>query len=284
MTSTMHDRSTIRVGDAPARGVARFAADTVRRFRGADGTSHTRALGYQTLLIVLPGFIGLVGLASMLDLPEVRRLVQHLVSSVSPGPSGKLLQEAARQGASGGALAAVVGLGSAWIAGMFAVAQVERSANRFMALDEDRPTARRYTVAALTAVPVGVLLALGGLAIGSGDAISNGFGLEGGAQTAWGIARWPLGLALGGAGLLLLLRVAPSRPIGATRHLVAGAAVSLVLWAAFTGLLSLYFSLSSSSSRTYGPLLAVVALTVWAGLSSLALHLGVATTVELERS
>lgn len=283
MTSTMHDRSTIRVGDAPARRAGRFTADVLRRFREADGTSHSRALGYQSLLIVLSGFIGLVGLASMLDMPEVRRLVQHLVSTVSPGPSGTLLQEAARQGASGGALAAFVGLGSAWVAGMFAVAQVERSANRFMDLDEDRPTARRYTVAALTAVPVGVLLTLGGLAIGSGDAVGSGFGLEGGAQTAWDIARWPLGLALAGAGLLLLLRVAPARPIGTMRHLVAGAAVSLVLWAAFTGLLSLYFALSSSSSRTYGPLLAVVALIFWAGLTSVALHLGAATAVELER-
>jgi uncharacterized BrkB/YihY/UPF0761 family membrane protein len=72
--------------------------------------------------------------------------------------------------------------------------------------------------------------------------------------------------------------------LGSTRHLLAAAGVSLAIWATFTGLLSLYFALSSSSSRTYGPLLAVVALILWAGVTSLALHLGISTAVELERS
>jgi len=87
---------------------------------------------------------------------------------------------------------------------------------------------------------------------------------------------------LAGAGLALLMRTAPAHPIASTGHLLVGTGVALVLWAAFTGLLSLYFALSSSSSRTYGPLLAIVALVTWAGLTSLALHLGLATAVELE--
>ena len=283
MTSIAHDHA-LRIEDAAPRRAGAFIADVVRRFRGADGTSHTRALAYQVLLVVLSGFIGLVGLASMLDVPEVRRLVQHLAETVSPGPSGSLLKEAAQQGASGGAVAAFVGLGTAWVAGTFAMAQVERSANRIAGRDRDRSTARRYLVAALVAVPVGLLLTLGGLAVGAGGAVVSGFGLEGAARTAWDIARWPVGLVLAGAGLLLMLRVSPSLPLGSTRHLLAGAGVSLAIWAAFTGLLSLYFALSSSTSRTYGPLLAVVALILWAGLTSLALHLGISTAVELERS
>ena len=283
MTSITQDH-TLHGVDASPRRAGAFLADAVRRFRGSDGTSHTRALAYQVLLVVLLGFIGLVGLASMLALPEVRRLVQHLSVSVSPGPSGSLLTEAAQQGASGGAVAAFVGLATAWIAGTFAMAQVERSANRIAGLDRDRPTARRYVVAALVAVPVGALLTLGGLAIGAGGAVVSGLGLEETARVVWEVARWPVGLALAGAGLLLLLRVSPAMPLGSTRHVLAGAGVSLVLWASFTALLSLYFALSSSSSRTYGPLLAVVALILWAGLTSLALHLGISTTVELERS
>jgi uncharacterized BrkB/YihY/UPF0761 family membrane protein len=285
MTSIAQDQDQALhlVGAAPRRA-GTFAADVVRRFRGADGTSHTRALAYQALLVVLSGFIGLVGLASMLALPEVRRLVQHLAETVSPGPSGSLLKAAAQQGASGGAVAAFVGLATAWVAGTFAMAQVERSANRIAGRDRDRPAARRYVMAALLAVPVGALLALGGLAIGAGGAVVSGFGLEGTGRVAWEVARWPVGLALAGAGLLLLLKVAPSMPLGSTRHLLAGAGVSLAIWAAFTALLSLYFALSSSSSRTYGPLLAVVALILWAGLTSFALHLGISTTIELERS
>jgi uncharacterized BrkB/YihY/UPF0761 family membrane protein len=272
------------VAEAAPRRVGRFVADVVRRFRAADGTSHTRALAYQVLLVVLSGFIGLVGLASLLALSEIRGVVQHLAETVSPGPSGTLLKEAAQQGANGGAVAAFVGLGTAWIAGTFAMAQVERSANRITGRDRDRPAAQRYGIAALLAVPVGLLLTLGGLAIGAGGAVVSGFGLEDAARVAWEVARWPIGLALAGAGLLLMLSVAPSVRLGSTRHLLAAAGVSLAIWATFTGLLSLYFALSSSSSRTYGPLLAVVALILWAGVTSLALHLGISTAVELERS
>jgi uncharacterized BrkB/YihY/UPF0761 family membrane protein len=256
----------------------------IHRFREVDGTSHTRALGFQILLTVLSGFIGLVGLASLLDLEQVRAFMQELVTTVSPGPSGALLREAAQQGASGGALAAVVGLGAAWVAGTFAVAQVERSGNRIAGLDRDRPTVKRYVVAAILAVPVGILLTLGALAIGAGGAVVSGFALEDLSRTLWEILRWPVGLAVAGAGLYMLLRFAPAARLGSTRHLMAGTAVSLAMWGVFTGLLSLYFALSSSSARAYGPLLAVVALILWSGLSSLALHLGITTTVELERT
>jgi uncharacterized BrkB/YihY/UPF0761 family membrane protein len=56
-----------------------------------------------------------------------------------------------------------------------------------------------------------------------------------------------------------------------------------VLWTVFTLLLSLYFAMSTTTTRTYGPLLAVIALVLWSGLTSLALHLGTATTIELDR-
>jgi uncharacterized BrkB/YihY/UPF0761 family membrane protein len=282
MAATVAER--IHIESAAPRKTGRFVGDVVRRFRRADGTSHTRALAYQILLIALSGFIGLVGLASLLEMSEIRGMVQHLVTTVSPGPSGQLLQEAAKQGAAGGAIAAVVGLGAAWVAGMFAMAQVERSGNRLAGLEQDRRTFRRYVLAALLALPVGILLTLGALAIGAGGAVISGFKLQGAAGSIWDIARWPIGLLMAGGGLFLLLRAAPRARLGSTRHVWAGTAVALALWATFTALLGLYFALSGSSARTYGPLLAVVAFILWAGFTSLALHLGMATTVELERS
>jgi uncharacterized BrkB/YihY/UPF0761 family membrane protein len=48
----------------------------------------------------------------------------------------------------------------------------------------------------------------------------------------------------------------------------------------FTIGLALWFSVSSSS-QTYGPLLSVIALLLWAGSTSLALHLGMSLTAEL---
>ena len=279
------ETDTIRVPAATARSAGRFAADVIRRFRDADGTSHARALAYQTVFITLSGFIGLVGLASVLGLGEIQRTVQHLATSVAPGPSSRLLQEAAQQGASGGAAVALIGLGSAWLSGMFAIAQVQCSADRMAGIggDQERAGAAKYLRAAGLALPVGILLGVGGLVLAGGSSIIEGFGLEGAADTLWNIVRWPLGAALVGAGLLLMLRVAPSRQLGTPRRRVAGAGVALALWTLFTLLLSLYFSMSTTTTRTYGPLLAVVALVLWSGLTSLALHLGIATTVELDR-
>jgi len=285
MRSTIRD-STIRVPAASVRPFWRFATDVEHRYRVTDGTSHTRALAYQTVFIMISGFIGLVGLASVLGLAEIRRTVQHLATSVAPGPSGRLIQEAAQQGASGGAMVAVAGLGAAWISGMFAMAQVQRSADRLAGrgYEQERSGTAKYVRAALLAVPVGLLLGVGGVALGGGSSVAEGFGLQGTADLVWNVLRWPIGVSLAGAALLLMMRAAPTAPLGAARHRAAGAGVALTLWTIFTVLLSLYFAMSTTTTRTYGPLLAVVALVLWSGLTSLALHLGIATTAELERS
>jgi hypothetical protein len=44
------------------RGGGELARSSVKRFREADGTSHVRALAYQSMFVLLSGFIGLVGL------------------------------------------------------------------------------------------------------------------------------------------------------------------------------------------------------------------------------
>jgi uncharacterized BrkB/YihY/UPF0761 family membrane protein len=58
------------------RGGGRFVQDVIRRFRRADGTSHTRSLAYQSMLVLLPAFIGAVGLASLLVARQLRGVVQ----------------------------------------------------------------------------------------------------------------------------------------------------------------------------------------------------------------
>lgn len=85
------------------------------------------------------------------------------------------------------------------------------------------------------------------------------------------------------AAILLMFRFAPRSSLGPWRSLLIGSAVAVVLWVAFTGLLSLYFSLSSDSNP-YGPLLSIVALLLWSMLGSLALTLGMATAAELSRA
>jgi uncharacterized BrkB/YihY/UPF0761 family membrane protein len=261
------------------RGGGELAGSSVRRFREADGTSHVRALASQSMFVLLSGFIGLVGLAGALDLRQVRGIVEQMVEAISPGPSGQLLREAARQGANGGTTAMVLGLLGALLAGTLAMAQVERSANRLAGRSQDRPFGQRYGVAFMLALSAGVLLSAGGLALAGGRAVSEGLGWEGAALTVWTVARWPLGVAVAAVGIYLLFRTAPRGRIGSHAALAAGTATAVALWFLFSLALGLYFALSSNAE--YGPLLSVVALLLWSSLSSLALHLGLAVTVEM---
>jgi len=266
-------------GPRAVRGATGFVTRSLQRFVDADGTTHVRALAYESILIVLSGFIGAIGLASLLDAEWFRGVVVELSRTIAPGPAGRLIGEAARRGARAGSSAAVFGLAAAFATGTLAMAQVERSANRIAGLPEDRPPVRRYVVAALLAATVGVLLGLGGLLLGAGRAIALGVGWTKEAQTAWSFARWPIGFIVVAFAVFLLFRIAPRRPLGPPRAILAGSLVAVVMWAAFTGLLSLYFSIQTGSA--YGSLLSIVALLIWSMLTSLALHLGLATACQL---
>jgi uncharacterized BrkB/YihY/UPF0761 family membrane protein len=276
---------TVDVSDRPVmaevrnRGAGRMIVDTVRRFRDADGMSHARALGYQGTFAMLSGFIGLIGLASVLGIATLRATIIEMSKSIAPGPSGQLLQEAARR-STGGASAAVIGLGAALVSGTLAMAQIERSANRLGGRTQDRPGARRFLVALGLALTAGVLAALGLLILAGGSAVATGFGWKGVASDIWIVARWVIGIVAAAAGIYLLFRWAPDRPLGGRGPVIAGALVSLVLWVVFTIALAVWFSVSSSS-QTYGPLLSVIALLLWAGATSIALHIGMALTAEL---
>jgi YihY family inner membrane protein len=264
----------------PVPRPAGVAGGAIRRFRDADGGSHTRALAFQTMFVAISGFIGFIGLVSVLHLPAVRDTMTGLAQRLAPGPSGKLLAEAARQGATRGGTAMFLGLLSALVAGTLAMMQIERSANRLFGLREDRPTGARIGRAFALTVSAGILLAIAGLVLGAGQSIGHGAGWHGTSGTVWSVLRWPLGIVIGAAGTFLLFRWAPRERVGSRRAEVTGAVVASALWVVFTAALGLSLSMSSSST-TYGPLLAIVALLLWSALAALALHLGLAVTAEM---
>jgi YihY family inner membrane protein len=267
------------------RGASDTARAAVRRFRAADGTSHSRALAYQAVFVVISGFIGMIGLATVFDVQAIRGTVIEMATQLAPGPSTRLLEEAVRSGSSGSASTAMVlGLGSALVAGIFAMAQFERSGNRIAGRSDDRDTARRWLVATGLALSAGLAIAAAMLVLSGGEAIAKGAGWTGGASTAWSVLRWPLGLVLATIGMFVLFRAAPAARLAGTRGLVVGSLVAVVLWVLFTLGLSWYFASGGAQQEAYGSLLAVVALVLWAGATSLAVHLGMAVAAELGAS
>jgi YihY family inner membrane protein len=267
-------------------GWGRLAKDAFLRFRFADGSSHSRSLAYQVTLTLLPGMIAAVGLATTLHAKQVSNLIKHAVERLSPGPAGDIFLTALRQGekatAGGGKVALVVGLVAALASGTFAMAQVERGANRIYGIERDRPGKDRYLSAFRLTVSAGLLIAIAFVIILVGSDLSGAFGLSGPVRAIWGLLQWPLSIAFVVAATALLFQRAPRRRQPAASWLAVGSAMSVLLWFVFTFLLGLYLSSSKAFGQTYGPLIGVIGMLFWTFLTSLAIFLGLAFAAQLE--
>ncbi|WP_298803864.1 YihY/virulence factor BrkB family protein [uncultured Pseudokineococcus sp.] len=262
-----------------------LAVESFRRFRYADGFSHSRALGLQICLAALPLVVALVGLAGSVSGPDVAQVLRAVVIALTPGVSRDLVTATLDEDpSSGGArLALWIGLVSALAVLTTAMAQVERGANRIYGVERDRPFVRRYARAAVMAVVAG-LPALAGfvLLVGSGpagDAVHEIYGRDDDVVQAVAV---PFGALLLVASVTAMFRHGPRRVQPGWSWLALGGLVVLALWSALTAGVVEYVELSSSFTTVYGPLAVVVALLLWGQLTSVAIYLGLAVAAQLE--
>lgn len=263
-------------------GARRLAIDSFQRLRAADGTSHSRSLAFMVSLLLVQGLVVLLGLATAFGTVSLTTTIADTIGSAVPGPASSVLSDAVGQarrfGRSDPYLPLTIGLLGLLVTGTVAMGQVERALNRIYGVERDRPTVRKYARAFVLAVSVGALLAVAFLLLGfgrtGGNADDRGM--------LWEIARWPLALTLVTVGLAALLRFAPNRSQPGRAWLALGAIAAVVLWTLSTVALALAFRLASTFPETYGPLAGVVALLLWAYLSSLAIFYGVAVAAQLE--
>ncbi|MFN8076426.1 MAG: YihY/virulence factor BrkB family protein [Kineosporiaceae bacterium] len=269
-------------------GRVRLVKDSYARFRYGDGYSSSRALGYQFVLSFVPLVIAFVGLSSVVHADRVAETLRRTLLSLTPGSSSDAVEQALSSGAggSGGLLALVAGLVSALVAMTLSMAQVERGANRIYGVQRDRPAKQRYGRAAVLALAAGVPSMIGFLVLVAGgaaiDAAAQVYGLGDGTTTTLQVLRWPVGAALDLVAITALFRLAPRRRQPGPTWLVIGAGTALGLWLLLSGALALYVKTSSSFGQVYGPLTGIIALLLWANLTSVALLLGVAFAAQLE--
>lgn len=266
-------------------GRGRLVADAFRRFRLADGTSHARSLAFLVTLVVIQALIALVGLASAIGEGEISRLIVRSLQAASPGPSGKVLTQAVAQAhqakSPGLSTALVLGLIGALITGTMALGQLERGVNRLYGVERDRTTGRKYARAFVLTLTAGLFASISFGALAFGGAIADS--LEGDlAVTLWNVLRWPIALLLAAASIALLFRWSPNRQQPGWSWLAFGSVVAVALWALSTLALAWFFDWSSTFGQTYGPLAGIVALMIWALLSSLALLFGASVAAQLE--
>ena len=254
-------------------GVTRLAVNAAHRFQSADGTSYARAVGLSSMLAVLPGLIGLTELAASVGGGSEGLLTEALLD-LAPGPAGELLTSGVRADGPGAAL--LWGFGGMLLSGTLAMVHLERGANRIYGVSEHRPAARRFLTAAALASTAGVvvLLALGVIVAGesTADAVTS----------LWAVLRWPIAVVLVGAPMTAIFRFAPNRKQPHASWLLSGTVVAVALWILVTILLGLAYENLSTVESTFGPILGVIALLVWAYLSGAAVLFGLAFAAELE--
>jgi YihY family inner membrane protein len=259
--------------------------DGFARLRWSDGFSHARSLAYTVSLVLVQGIIAVVGLATALGEGRISDVIRTTFENTVPGPAGDVLTTAIDQaraaGSSGRFTALVLGLVGALLTATFAMAQVERSLNRIYGIEQDRPSAKKYGLAFLLTLTAGTLLVLAFVAIAFGRTLGDSFENDA-VATAWGLARWPLALVLLLAAMAMLFKVCPRRRQPAWSWLALGAAASVALWAIVTVALGLFFQVNDSFGETYGPLAGMLALLLWAFVSSVAVLYGAALAAQLE--
>ena len=268
-------------------GWGRLLKDAFLRFRAADGFSHSRALAFQVMLTLLPFVIAVVGLATALQVEDIRDLVTRTVDRLAPGPAGQLFTQAIRQGAknasSGGLTALLLGAVAALTSATLAMGQIERGANRLYGVEQDRPTTEKYLNGFKLACTAGILTVAAFLIIVAGSDLAGGSGASIALSAIWSVLRWPLSIALVIVAFALLFKAAPRRRQPSWSWLAVGSGMSVLLWFVFTGLLALYLDASSGTfGRTYGPLTGIIAVLIWTFLTSLAIYLGLAFAAQLE--
>lgn len=265
-------------------GVIRISINAGKRFHAADGTSYARALGLSSVLSLLPGLIGVVGLVTTFQLEDLRVVLGDILQSLAPGPAGSLLSEALQPQASG-VSAMLGGLAGMLTSGTFAMVHLERGANRIYGIDEHRAAPQRFLTAFAMAATAGILLLFGLAVITAGGAIGDSARSSGtwtgSTSDVWAVVRWPIGVALVVAPMTMIFRVAPNRRQPRFSWLLSGTVVAVALWILVTLLLALFYE-HAPTGGAYGPLLGVIALLVWAYLTSVAVLFGLAFAAELE--
>ena len=263
--------------------------DAFVRFRYGDGFSHSRALGLQLCLAVVPFLIALTGLITDLGADEGGKVVADTVLAITPGQSEAVVQDLltdSERTEDAGELALTLGLLTGLVALTTTMAQIERGANRIYGVERDRPALAKYLRAAVLAVVAGVpalagfLILVGGRAMG--ESVRRHYEWGDLAMAGWDVIRWPLSLGLTVLAVAVLFRHAPRRRQPGLSWLFFGASIAIAIWWLASLLLAAYVKYSGGFGQTYGALTGMMALLLWANLTGIALFGGLAFAAQLE--
>jgi membrane protein len=246
------------------------------------------SLTYFTVLSLFPALIVIVALLGAVGLPQsaLRTILdgvagttdsQWVVDLVS-GALASVFQASNTSLFLGLGVLAMIWTASAYV-GAFAWA-----CDRLYETEDGRPfwksIPRRLVLSLLLMVLFAAAVAMVTFIGPLGSRLGDALGLRADRLVPSASLALPLLLAAGWVLLALLFKYAPSRRQPPLWRLLAGAAVTVVLWIVVSTAFSYYLSHFGAYNRVYGTLGALVAFLVWAWL----LNLGVLIGVEVNRA
>lgn len=263
----------------------------VAQFSRDQCTDLAASLTYFGVLSLFPALLALVSLLGVFGQGEatvttllglVEDLGQEGVATQLEGPVRSMV------GASGAGVTLLIGVaGALWSASGY-VGAFGRAMNRIYEVDEGRPVWKlrpaMLGVTLLLVVLVGLLLVGIGLSGGVAEVIGDAIGLGSVAVTVWGIAKWPVMLAIVVVMVSLLYRFTPNVRQPRSRWLSVGAVIAIVVAILASVGFGFYVGNFGSYNKTYGSLAGVIVFLLWLWIINNVLLLGAEVDAELERA
>jgi membrane protein len=276
--------------DLPGRSWLQILTRTGREFRDDNLTDWAAGLTYYGVMSLFPMMIALVAVLGVFgQASSVTTLLDSFreagLDSVADNIETPLMGVVESKGGAG-ALLGVGLLGSLWSASAYLGAFM-RASNSIYEVEEGRPFWKlRPLQVGLTLLAVFLLslVAIGLVVSGPlAEAIGNAVGLGDTAITAWGIAKWPVMLAIVMSVVAALYYVAPNVRQPRFRWITPGGILAVLVWVLASVGFAFYVANFGSYNKTYGTLGGVISFLVWMWISNLALLLGAEFDAELER-
>jgi membrane protein len=276
--------------DLPARSWKEILKRTVKEFQDDNLTDWGAALTYYGVMSLFPMLLVLVALLGLVGQESTIATMTDSLRSAGLGDVAKNIQgpldDIVRNKGGAGALVGFGLVAALWSASGY-IGAFTRACNAIYEVKEGRPFWKlRPIQVAITLVGV-LLISLTLVAVVvSGpiaEAVGKALGLGDTAVTVWGIAKWPVILAVLMAMVAGLYYVAPNVRQPRFRWVSPGGAVAVLAWIVASAGFGLYVSNFGSYGATYGALGSVITLLVWMWISNLALLFGAELDAELER-
>jgi membrane protein len=284
------DEGPAQLHRLPARSWFAAAGRTVKSFGSDDLSDWAAALTYYGILAIFPGLLLVVTLLRLTGTGTTTAVVDN-IAGMAPGAVHEILNGAvsglqhSRQGATG--LIAIVSLaGALWSASGY-VGAFMRASNAIYDVPEGRPIWKRLPIRVGLTILTGILLTASAVIVvftgRLAETVGGALGIGHTAVTIWGIAKWPVLVAIVAVLFDVLYWASPNARHGGFRWVSPGGVLAVVIWLVVSGGFALYVTHFDSYNRTYGSIAAVIVFLVWLWISNLAVLLGAEFDAELQR-